>query len=245
MGPRAGLDLYENILASTPATTDQDHLSVVLMSFSRDIGDRTLFLEGKAAANPAYEIIKVIERLVASGAGVIGIACNTSHSPAIFDVIRTRVNKLENKPVLLHMPWEVCNHISRELPGISKIGLMTTNGMYRSGLYKSLLEDRGYEVIVPDVHFQDTVIHRMVYDPTFGIKASSTGIAAEVRELCDMALSFFKKSRAEAVILGCTEFSLALRAEEVDGIAIVDSTKCLAKALVREAMAELSIPCQL
>ena len=194
MGPRSGLDLYESILANTPAVTDQDHLSVVLMSFSRDIEDRTLFLEGKVATNPAYEIVRVIEQLIVSGATIIGIACNTSHSPAIFDVIRTQVNQFNSKPMLLHMPWEVCNYIEKSHPGISKIGLMTTNGTYKSGLYKKMLEERGYETIIPDPAFQDKVIHRMVYDPHIGIKANSTSITDEVGTLCDKAIAFLKRT---------------------------------------------------
>jgi aspartate racemase len=244
MGPQSGLALYESILANTRAVTDQEHLSVVLMSFSGDIVDRTLFLEGKIPTNPAYAIVNIIEKLIISGADIIGIACNTSHSPAIFDVIRSKVNKLENKPMLLSMPLEVCNYISRTHTGISKIGLMTTNGMYKSGLYEKMLVERGYEVIVPDPAFQNKVIHRMIYDPEIGIKANPACITREVWALCDMAIAFFRKNNAEAIILGCTELSLVLKTDEINEMSIIDSTKCLAKALIREAMVGISIPCQ-
>jgi aspartate racemase len=244
MGPRSGVALYESILANTPASKDQDHLSVVLMSFSRDIEDRTLFLEGKAAVNPAYEIVRVIEKLTVAGATVIGIACNTSHTPDIFDLIRSKVNVLKGKPMLLNMPLEVCSYISRYCKGISRIGLMTTNGTYKSGLYRRMLEERGFEVVVPEPVFQDKVIHRMVYDPEIGIKANSTCISDEVLSLCDTALAFFKNSNAGAIILGCTELSLVLKSDEANGMSVIDSTTCLAKALIREAMADISIPCQ-
>lgn len=237
MGPQAGIALYENIVNNTRATTDQQHLSVVLMAFPGDIDDRTLFLEGKALANPAYEIVKIIEKLSASGAEVIGVACNTSHSPAIFDIITSEVNKLKSEAILLNMPYEVCNYISAHHPGISKVGLMTTNGLYKSGLYKILLQQRGYEVVIPDFTFQDRIIHRMIYDPDIGIKANKNTITQKVKSFCDEALSFFKENNADAVILGCTELSLVLKMNEVHGMQIIDSTKCLAKALIREAMA--------
>lgn len=241
MGPQAGLALYENIILNTSALVDQQHLSVVLMAFPGNIEDRTLFLEGKVKANPAHEIVNIIKKLVCSGASVIGIACNTSHSAAIFDVITAEIDKIANKPTLLNMPGEVCCSILRNHPGISKIGLMTTNGTYSSGLYKNMLQERGYEVVIPDFIFQNEVIHRMVYDPEIGIKANPTRIADEIWSLFERAIAFFKENNAEAIILGCTEFSLLLKDSEIEGIRIIDSTKCLAMALVAAATVSTSL----
>ncbi|HEY9261653.1 aspartate/glutamate racemase family protein [Chitinophaga sp.] len=237
MGPRAGLALYENILLHTPAVIDQEHLSVVLMTFPGNIEDRTLFLEGKVSNSPAYGIVEVIRKLVKSGASLIGIACNTSHAPAIFDVITAEVSKMKNPPILLNMPEEVCKSIRKNHPGISRIGLMTTNGTYSSGLYRHILEAMGYEVIVPDYAFQDQVIHRMVYDPEIGIKANPVHIPQKIEVLCQEAISYFRERNAEAIVLGCTEFSLLLKEPEMDGIQLIDSTKCLAMALIKGAVA--------
>lgn len=237
MGPQAGIALYEKLVSNTLVNTDQQHLSVVLMAFPKNIVDRTLFLEGLVSINPAYEIVKIIKKLVISGAQVIGIACNTSHSPAIFDIIAYEVGKLGSKIKLLHMPLEVCDYISGNYPRISRVGLMVTNGTYRSGLYKNLLQERGIDVVVPDRNFQNNVIHKMIYDPEIGIKANSNRIREEAQLLCNEALFFFKKHNVEAIILGCTELSLILKASEVDGMHIIDSTECLAKALVKEALA--------
>jgi aspartate racemase len=237
MGPQAGLALYENIINNTPATTDQEHLSVILMAFPGRVDDRTLFLEGKVPTNPAYEIVRIIEKLTLAGAKIIGIACNTSHSPAIFDIVLSKINKFKNKPVLVNMPREVCNYLSKDHAGISRIGVMTTNGTYNSGFYTTMLQEFGYEAVIPDPAFQDAVIHRMIYDPEIGIKANPTGITREVMSLWEEAMAFFRKNNAGAIILGCTELSLVLKTDEADGMPLIDSTKCLAKALIREAMA--------
>lgn len=242
MGPQAGLALYENIILNTVAFVDQQHLPVILMAFPGDIEDRTLFLKSQAGVNPAYEIINIIKKLVCSGASLIGIACNTSHSPVIFDVITAEINKLENKPTLLNMPVEVCDYISRNHPGIKKIGLMTTNGTYESGFYKNMLQKNGYDVIVPEFIFQNEVIHRMIYDSKIGIKANPARIPDEVWLLCEKAISFFKGKNVEAIILGCTEFSLLLKDTEISGIKIIDSTKCLALSLVSAAKMPTSLP---
>jgi aspartate racemase len=237
MGPQSGIALYESLIENTPVATDQQHLSVVLMAFPGSIVDRTLFLEDQIPTNPAYEIANVIKKLAIAGAQVIGIACNTSHSPAIFDVIVSEVSKFGLAIKLMHMPLEVCNFISNDHSKLSRIGLMTTNGTYKSAVYKNMLQERGYEVVVPDRIFQNEVIHRMIYDERIGIKANSVVITEEARLLCKEALSFFKKRNVEAIVLGCTELSLVLKTSEVDGMFIIDSTECLAKALIREALA--------
>ena len=235
MGPQAGIALCYSIVCQTAATMDQEHFSIVLLSFPGDIVDRTAFLEGRSAVNPALNIAGIIRKLEAAGAGVAGIACNTCHSPLIFDVLLEELKKTNCGVQLLHMPVETCRYIGEDHPYIRRIGVMTTNGTYRSGVYVRVLEDHDYEIVNADPAFQNEVIHRMVYDPNFGLKSCPKGVTSEVKALMDTALNYFRKRGAEAVILGCTEFSLIEMADRVEGLLIVDSTAALARALIREA----------
>jgi aspartate racemase len=235
MGPQAGLDLFKSILVQTEAKTDQEHLSTILMSLPGRLVDRTSFLNGDIDINPAFEIATVINKLETAGASVIGIACNTSHSPDIYNVVLDELNNSNSKVKLVHMPIETGNYMKINHPEIKRIGLMTTNGSYKSGLYKHLLEGSGFEVIVPDFEFQNNVIHKMIYDDKFGIKSSSNPINSEVTALLHRALYFFKQNNTGAIILGCTELSLILKDKFASGMLIIDPTKILAKALIREA----------
>jgi len=235
MGPQAGVALCNSIVSQTAATIDQEHFSIVLLSFPGQMVDRTAFLEGRSAVNPALNIAGIIRKLEAAGASVAGIACNTCHSPLIFDVLLEELHKANCGVRLLHMPVETCRYIREEHPSIRRIGVMTTNGTYRSGVYVRVLEDHGYEIVNADPVFQDEVIHRMVYDANFGLKSCPKGVTAEVKALMDTALDYFRKKGAEAVILGCTEFSLMELADRVGGLLVVDSTAALARALIREA----------
>ena len=235
MGPQAGLALFNHILCHTHAATDQQHLSVMLMSFPQHIQDRTSFMEGKVSISPAYNVVRVIEKLIVGGAKVIGIACNTSYSPEIFNIIVEELDKLDSKVKLLNMPWEVCKYIKQSLTKAHRIGLMITNGTYKSKVYENLLIDLGYDVIIPEFIFQNDVIHKMIYDPAIGIKANPKGITREARLLLDKALVFFKDNKSDLVILGCTELSLILNNNSAQGMLLVDSTEILAKALIREA----------
>lgn len=239
MGPEAGMALFNSILTHTRATTDQEHLSVLLMSFPRHITDRTSFLQGVEEINPAYNVSDMICRLECAGARVVGLACNTVHVPEIFDVIAEELRKKNSQVRLLNMPAETCRYIRRHHAQVHRVGLMTTNGTYRSALYENLLLDFGLHAIVPDAVFQNDVVHRMIYDKRVGIKANPGRITPEVKLLAAEAIEFFRQHQAEAIILGCTELSL-LKQEMSRDFVIIDSTEALALALIREATVALA-----
>jgi len=241
MGPQAGQALFADIIRNTLANCDQEHLPVIVMSFPGQFADRTAFLNGDTAINPAHNIVRVIDRLETAGALTVGIACNTSHSPKIYDVVVEQLCRKKSRVQLLHMPLETCRYVTENFPAASRIGLMTTNGTYRSGIYRALLLQSGYEPIVPDMAFQIHVIHRMVYDPVFGIKSNPDKISTEVGTLWEKAMQYFRRRHCEAVVLGCTEFSLVSDEHNKD-IRFVDSTTVLARALIRETNPDLLKP---
>lgn len=235
MGPQAGVALLNSITCMTGAAKDQEHLPAILMSFPGDIEDRTSFLEGNVGINPAYSIANIISRLEIAGAKIIGIACNTSHAPRIYNVITEELKKAGSEVRLINMPFETCRYLQDNCPKVSRVGVLSTNGTYRAGVYNSVLYDMGFEVIVPEPEFQNDVIHAMVYDTGFGIKSNAGCITGEVNALMKKALSFFRERRADAIILGCTEFSLIPLASQVNGMLVVDSTDVMARALIKEA----------
>ena len=232
MGPEAGTDLVSLITQLTDSTNDQEHKSVMLMSFPAYLPDRTAFLEGRVSINPAYNIAKVIQKLDKAGAGVIGIACNTSHIPGIFDVVTEEVQALQVEAKVLHMPYETCEFIRKRLPIGSKVGIMSTNGTYRSGLYQQLLTEAGFSPVSPDEDFQQNIIHELIYHPVFGLKSVNGALMRESKEYLKRIISYFKTRGAEAIILGCTEFSLILKEPIVDGMHIINSNEVLARALI-------------
>lgn len=236
MGPQAGLALFNSILRHTPANIDQQHLSTILMSFPRHIVDRTAFLEGDAPVNPAFAIAAVIRKLESAGASIAGIACNTTYSTAIYSVILDELDRTGSTIKLLNMPYETCRFIKETHSGVNRVGVMTTNGTYRSGTYSQLLQQWGYNVVIPDHSFQNDIIHRMIYDREFGLKAHPMELTTAVRSLADKAFRFFRSRKCDLVILGCTDLTPIMNAYSKSDIVLVDSTDSLARALVRLAL---------
>lgn len=238
MGPQAGNVLFEQIMLNTPAKNDQEHLSVILASLPSAVIDRTAYLRGQTQENPAHAIGAIIEKLELAGANLIGMACNTSHAPAILDVIQSKLLARNSKVTLLNMPEETCKFIQENHPYAKRIGLMATNGVFLSGLYHQILQNLGYEVVELDFSFQDQVIHRIIYDPDWGLKANPEGVQKQAQVLIEQTLEYFRQRNTDALILGCTEFSMAFRQQPIPDLPLIDSTQCLAKALVKAALPE-------
>ena len=240
VGPKAGVYLYNELINLTKAKNDQDHLSVALLSYSKYIVDRTAFIEGKININPGEYIAKVIIHLECVGAEVIGIACNTSYTPVIFNKIISELEKKQCKVHIVNMPFETCLAIKNKYKFTKRIGLLATNGTYQSNIYDNLLKSFGFEMVMPNAEFQNNVIHKMIYQPKYGIKANPNKITTKVENLFSLAVNYYKKHKVDTLILGCTEFStiiekLSWKYKKID---FIDSSKVLANALIREALKE-------
>ncbi len=232
IGPYSGIDLLKKVLDNTIANSDQEHLDTVLLSLSSSINDRTEYLEGRVKENPAYAIAEVLLKLQDVGATVAGITCNTAHSNEIFDVILQQLAQSKSTIRILNMIEETVSYISVNHKSITKVGVLSTTGTYKSGVYARSLQAKGYEVMVPTLEMQGNLIHPAIYHPTYGIKAISNPIHPQAIKNLLQGISFLKEQGAQAVILGCTEIPLAITEKEVDGLVTIDPTNVLARALI-------------
>ncbi|MEO5790176.1 MAG: aspartate/glutamate racemase family protein [Gelidibacter sp.] len=232
VGPYAGTDLLNKIFNNTQANTDQEHLDAILISMSSTIDDRTEYLIGNTEDNPAHAIVKVLLKLEKAGATIAGIPCNTAHSDQIFEVIQSELKKANSTIELLHMINETVAFIADHYPKVTKIGVLSTTGTYKSKLYASALQSKGYEVIVPSLEMQENSIHPAIYHKTYGIKTTSNPIHPQARENLMQGMAFLKEEGAEIAILGCTEIPLAITESNINGVITIDPTNILARALI-------------
>ena len=233
-GPFAGLDLCQKILEETIAEKDQDYLTVINWSQPNRILDRTEYLLGHVDENPGVAIAEQVRCLGEAGAAVAAIPCNTAHSPPIYDVIEAELRRQGVQVKFLHLVEETAVFLQTNFPHIRRVGILSTTGTYHAQIYPNCLQPAGYEAFVPDLTMQETYIHPAIYDLTYGIKATGTATARARTDLLTGAAAL-RKQGAEAIILGCTEIPLAIPETVLDGIFIIDPTRILARALIREA----------
>lgn len=232
VGTFAGIDLYRKIYQNTDARTDQDHLPVVLISVPEKVSDRTMFLQGEVEENPGIAIAGIIKTLAAAGAEVVGIPCNTAHTPVIFNEILERIPR---NIKLLNMIEEVGRHISTEYPEIRMAGILGTNGTYLSKVYTDILSAFNIKAIYPEESMQKSLVHPAIYDMSYGIKAFSDPVTDRSRnDLLEVASSLVRQG-SEAIVLGCTEIPLAITETKIEQSIVIDSVAILAQALIKNS----------
>jgi aspartate racemase len=221
MGPLATADFYLRLVRATPAATDQEHLHVLIDS-NAQIPDRTAAIDGRGP-DPTPALVETARRLVAAGAEVLVIPCNSAH--AFLGAIRRDV------PVpVLDIMEEVAAAAGALTPVPAAVGLLATPGTVRRRLYHDALARRGIEVRTPDAAGQ-----RAVSEAIASVKAGDVGPA--VRGRACAAAEDLVRAGAGAIVLGCTELPLILAPEDVR-VPLLDGTEILARAAVREGFGE-------
>lgn len=245
VGPMAGVALHAKVIESTLTDgTDQSHLSVHHYSCPELVPDRTAYLLGQSREDPAMGMARVFEaasRALGDGPAVGGVPCNTFHAPAIFGRFVAEAGRVAPGIRIVHMLEETMGLLGSRLGRGSRgsgevIGVLSTTGTRRSGVYDELLERSGYRALYVSEADQET-LHASIYDPSWGIKAVSPVSARAADTVASMAARLIEGGAA-AVILACTELPLALGGSEYRGAPLVDPVLALARALVREAAPE-------
>ncbi len=222
VGPFATADLFQKLVKASPAKKDQEHPHTIIDNACQ-IPDRTAALLNKGPS-PVPEMLAAARRLEAAGADFIIMPCNTAHAflPELEPLVRIP---------FVNMIQEVVNHIKKQYPDVTKVGLLATSGTVASGVYSNAIEKAGLETIVPDDTLQAKVMDA-IYSPESGIKAGGLEIPHRIlvdagRELADRG--------AEVVILGCTEIPLVVGKNDLP-VPAIDATLILAEAAVSRSL---------
>lgn len=224
MGPAAGVLFAQHLVDLTPAASDQDHPSFVLVSRPGEIADRTEFLLGRTATNPGVAIAAHVADLVQLGATQVAIPCNTAHAPAILAPVLAVVGAARPPVRLVHLIDTVVAATHASHAEARRIGLLSTAGTLRVGLYSNALRDAGLEPVVSTADEQERLV-----DPA--IRLVKAGQANRATDLLARALDAVVRRGAEVTILGCTELPLAVRGEMPDCV-VVDPLVVLAEAVL-------------
>ena len=215
MGPAATVDLMSRIISMTDASSDQEHIPMIVDNDTR-IPDRTEAILGRGES-PAPEMLASAKRLEAAGADFIIIACNTAH------YFLPRLQSETDIPIL-DMPAITAKRCAELLPG-KTAAILATTGTLDVGIYDKALAREGVEFLVPDDDERKEIM-RFIYDV---VKASKP-IPPE-KEAWSSLLDGLRERGADYFILGCTE--LPILAESLDDPGpFVDPTEQLAREAV-------------
>lgn len=210
LGPMATVYFYEMLTRHTQAACDQDHIDVIINSRA-STPDRTAYILGRSAANPFDIMAADAERLVAFGADVLAIPCNTAHY--FYDRLHATI-----RVPILNMVEETVLEARRR--GCKKVGVLATAGTVAAGTYARACERHGLACAVPGEAEQALVSDVIYGDIKQGRPADMDKFRRAARAL--------ENEGCTHLILGCTELSLVKRDEKLDS-QYIDSMEVLAK----------------
>jgi aspartate racemase len=217
MGPAATLDFLTKLQAFTPATSDQDHIRV-LVDINPKIPDRNLAGSG---AGPV--LAEMAGALAGAGAEVLAIACNTAHAHAgliqrasglpLIDMIETGANAARDR-------------------GARRVGVLGTKGAVR--LYREYLAAQAMGLVTLEPERQEEFMATI-----YKIKGGDLGPGVQ-REMAGYAADLIAGG-AEAVIAGCTEAPLVIGPSDVR-VAFIDPGELLARRCVAVCLGLEPVP---
>jgi aspartate racemase len=217
MGPAATLDFMAKVIRLTPATRDQDHLPLIVLSDPR-VPDRVGPIMTGEGEPPLPAMVRGLRALEAAGAGCIVIPCHTAH--VWYDDLQA------STPLpVLSMVEAVLEEVGRRAPPGLPVGLLATAATLKADLYQSALEARGHPTLIPS----DEVMRMRVLPAIALVKRDRS---AEAAALLEVAIADLVAKGAGLVVLACTELPVALAVLGSPPGACLDATEALARAAI-------------
>lgn len=213
LGPMATAYFMELVTDMTDAATDQEHLRMLIYS-APSIPDRTRYILDNTSENPLPEMLRIGNVLANQGAERIAIPCVTAHY--FFEQLESGIGV----PVINGVR-ETALHLKNH--GITKAGIMATDGTVSSRVFHRELEKCGIAAVMPSAQRQADVMS-LIFDD---IKA---GKPVDLKKFEKIAAQL-RENGAQAIILGCTELSLIKRDHAI-GAGFLDAMEVLAQQAI-------------
>ena len=175
MGPAAGADFVRLFVEACGEHLRRQGLPVSDQAYPEHwlaqvpVPDRSTALDQphNGGHQPLEAMLQAMGRLAALGATTVAVACNTAH--AWHSQLQARFPQLE----VLHVAQEVARSLAAR--GVGRVGLLATEGTYRSGLYDQALEAAGLQCCIPDAPGQERLMQG-IYQ---GVKAGDMALARQ------------------------------------------------------------------
>ncbi|MFC6274545.1 aspartate/glutamate racemase family protein [Levilactobacillus tangyuanensis] len=212
MGTMATESYLHQLNLRTPAHTDQDYLNYILVNHAT-VPDRTTYIMDHSQANPLPDLLEDIKQQSALGPEFFALPCNTAHY--FYDDLQAATDI-----PILHMPREAVKEIKRRFPNAKRIGITGTQGTITDRIIEYEVANAGLEPVLPTADIEAETM-RLIYDD---IKQNNH----VDRNLYHRILKrMMTEQKADVVILGCTELSLAQEREPETTLPLIDAQSVL------------------
>lgn len=216
MGPEATILIMQKILAGVSAKDDSDHIPLIVDQ-NTQIPSRIKHLLEGGTVNPGPTLADMARRLVAGGAEILAMPCNTAHHYAGY--IRAAVTV-----PMLDMIELSCAHAA-SLSDNGIVGVLGSPALRKVGLFDAPLKRHGLTALYPEDEAQTLSAIRQL---------KSKGPCPEARAILKAASENLVQRGATVQLIACTEFSLIPEAVSAQANAF-DTLDQLVKAILLHA----------
>jgi aspartate racemase len=216
MGPEATILIMQKILAGVTAQDDSDHIPLIVDQ-NTQIPSRIKHLLEGGTVDPGPALADMAQRLVAGGAELLAMPCNTAHHYAKH--IRAAVSV-----PMLDMIELSCAHAAI-LSDNGIVGILGSPALRKVGLFDAPLKRHGLTAHYPEDEVQTLAAIRHL---------KAKGVGPEPRAMLLAASEQLVNSGATVQLIACTEFSLIPEALSPQAIGF-DTLDQLVKAILHHA----------
>ena len=216
LGPETTIEYYRLLIEAHRERRNGTYPSIIINSV-----DLKLLLDWMAAD----ELEKVtdylaaeIERLHQAGADIAALASNTPH--IVFDELKQR-----SKVPMISIV-EAASLRANSL-GLKSVGLIGTRYTMKAQFYPNVFASAGIKLVVPNDDEQ-----RYIHDKYINELLNNLFLPETRTKVLGIVDSLKAREGVEAVVLGGTELPLLLRADEHNGVLLLDTARIHVDALL-------------
>jgi aspartate racemase len=212
MGPLATADFLAKLVEKTGAPNDQENIPILVYG-DCTTPDRTASVLGEGPS-PLPKLVEAVEFLSAAEVVAICVPCNSAH--VWFDEMRAA-----SRAPLLHIVEATVAVIRSRNPEAKTVGVLSTLGVGRTGIYPTVLSRLGFHTLAPT----DDEFATLVSPAIAHIKANRIH---EAEPLLESAAAKLQARGADVIVLGCTEIPLGMKRQcQSEPARYIDSTEAL------------------
>lgn len=217
-GPESTVDYYQSIIAEYQKEIGDSNDLPELLIYSINMYKIFKLLDAGEYQDLADYLGSAVRSLERAGADFAVIAANTPH--IVFNEILQQVNI----PMI-----SIVEETYRDAhaKGFRKIGLLGTKSTMSEEFYKKPFWEADKEIIIPEESVQNWIHEKIVSELEHGIVKKETK-----EEFINIIEQMVEEHNIEAVILGCTEFPMLLKSEDLS-IALLNTVEIHVKKIVK------------
>lgn len=201
-GPESTVDYYQSIISKFQEETGSKESLPELLIYSINMYKIFDLLQNNQEEELAEYLAAAVLSLERAGADFAVISANTPH--IVFDKVQQKVN------IPMISIVEESYRKAGQL-GLHKIGLLGTKFTMENDFFKEPFTANGKEIFVPNEEDQQFIHEKIVKELEQGIVNEETK-----KEFLVIAERMIEQHGIEGLILGCTEFPMIFKPEDLD-----------------------------